>query len=147
MLLLGIKNISPQTLTTGQIANLGSVYRKYCKKNCCGIPTFSYDGSSVSLQQKGMYKITITAVVSGTEAGNVTLQLLDNGTPITGAFATETITTASTELRTMSIDYYILVNEQNVLGNCGTVIEAISLQNTGIGATISNVVVNVLKVS
>lgn len=147
MLLLGIKNISPQTLTTSQIANLGSIYRKYCKKNCCGVSTFSYDGSSVSLQQKGMYKITITAIVSGTEAGDVTLQLLDNGTPITGAFATETITTAETEFRTISIDYFVLVNEQNVLGNCGTVIESISLQNTGIGATITNLITNVIKVS
>lgn len=147
MLLLGIKNVSPQTLITDQLVNLGSVYRRYCRKNDCGIPTFSYDGTSVSLQHRGMYKITITAIVSGTVAGDVTLQLLENGTPITGALATETITTPTTELRTMSIDYYVLVDSDCVLGNLSTTIEALSLQNTGVGATITNIVTNVLKVS
>lgn len=147
MLLLGIKNISPQTLITGQIASLGSVYRRYCKKNDCGLPTFSYDGQSVNLQHRGMYKITVTAVVSGTVAGDVTLQLLENGTPITGAFATETITTPTTELRTMVIDYFVLVDSDCVLGNRTTSIESLSVQNTGVGATITNIVFNVLKVS
>ena len=147
MLLLGIKNIAPQTLVTNEIANLGNVYRKYCRKNDCGITTFNFDGTSFTLQHKGMYKITITAVVSGTVAGNVTLQLLENGTPIVGAFATETITTPTTELRTMSIDYYVLVDSDCVLGNSTTQAKSYSVQNIGVGSTITNIVTNILKVS
>lgn len=147
MLLLGIKNVSPQALATGEIANLGTVYRRYCRKNECGVPTFSFSGTNVTLQHRGMYKITITAVVSGDVAGVVTLQLLENGTPITGAFASETITTPTTELRTMSIDYYVLVDSDCVLGNSATSIESFSVQSTGVDATITNIVTNILKVS
>lgn len=117
MLLLGIKNTGTQTVETDEILNIGSVYRRYCKKNNCGVPAFSRTANDVSLQHSGIYHLTATFVVSAPAAGIVTVQMLQNGVVVDGAFASETITTATTELRTMVIDYYILVDKDCVLGN------------------------------
>ncbi|AXF52117.1 MAG: spore surface glycoprotein [Podoviridae sp. ctcf755] len=145
MLLLGVKNTASQTLLANGIVNLGAVYRKYCKKNC-GIGTFAFNGNSISLNRKGIYHLTLTAIVAGTVAGNVTLQLAENGVLVPGALATQTITTANTELRTLTIDYYFLVDDTCILGNDTTLAKTITVVNTGVGSTISNIVVNVDKV-
>lgn len=146
MLLLGVKNTGTQTVLTDGILNIGSVYRKYCKKNACGVTAFSRTANDVSLQHSGIYHLTATFVVSAPAAGVVTVQLLQNGEVVDGAFASETITTAVTELRTMVIDYYILVDKDCVLGRESTLAQTISFQNTGDDATFTSVIVNVEKV-
>lgn len=146
MLLLGVKNASTQTVLTDGIINLGSVYRRYCKKNSCGIGAFSRTSQDVTLNHSGIYHITATLVGSGDAAGVVTVQLLENGEPVTGAFSSETITTATTELRTFVIDYYVLVDKDSVLGSTSTIAKTISLTNTGVDATFTSVVLNIDKV-
>ena len=146
MLLIGIKNTATQTALTDGLLNIGSIYRKYCKKNDCGVPAFSRTANDVSLQHSGIYHLTATFVVSAPAAGTVTVQLLENGEEIDGVFASETITTATTELRTMVIDYYVLVDKDCVLGRESTIAKTISFQNTGDDATFTSVVVNVDKV-
>lgn len=145
-LLLGLKRGATQSVVALGLVNLGSVYRKYCRKNQCGIPTFSTDGNSVTLQQSGIYHITATLTFSSSVAGLVVFQLTENGTAIPNALASETITTAVTEVKTTTIDYYVLVDKCCVLGTPSTNAKTISIQNTGIGATITNVVFNVEKV-
>ena len=145
-LLIGIKNTTSQTVPADGTINLGSVYRRYCKKNNCGIKTFDTTSTSVSLQHQGIYHITATLVASAPTAGNVTVQLLINDNAIPGAFSTETITTATTEFRTLVVDYYALVDDINLLGNNTTAIDTISLQNTGVEATFTSVVMNIDKV-
>jgi hypothetical protein len=144
-LLIGIKNTTSQTVPALGAINIGSVYRRYCKKNQCGFRTFEADTTSVSIQHQGIYHITITAVGTATAAGDVTIQLLINGEVVPGALATETITTPETEFRTFVIDYYILVDTACLLGRQSTVTKSISFQNTGVGATLTSVVVNVSK--
>lgn len=147
MLLVGTKNVLTQTVLTDGIILLGNVYRRFCKKNTCGIGAFNVDSNSITLQHKGIYHITATLIVSGSVAGNVTVDLIANGNisqPLT--FASETITTATTEVRTMVLDYYILVDSACVLGQTATTPVSLSLVNTGVGAIISNVVFNVEKV-
>lgn len=146
MLLLGVKNVSTQTVLTDGIINLGSVYRRYCKKNSCGIGAFSRTSQDVTLNHSGIYHITATLVGSGDVAGVVTVQLLENGEPIAGAFSSETITTATTELRTFVVDYYVLVDKDSVLGSTSTIAKTISLTNTGVDATFTSVVLNIDKV-
>ena len=146
MLLIGVKNVGTQTVLTDGIVNIGSVYRRYCKKNSCGITAFSRTANDISLNHSGIYHLTATFVVSAPAAGTVTVQLLVNGQPIDGAFASETITTATTELRTMVIDYYVLVDKDCVLNTESTVAQTISFENTGDDATFTSVVVNVDKV-
>jgi hypothetical protein len=145
-LLLGLKNFTSQTVTTLGSINLGNVYRRYCKKNNCGIPTFSNTTTGVTLQQQGIYHITATAVGTGTTAGIVTITLLEDGVAIPSAFSSETITTPNTELRTFVIDTYVLVDSDCLLGRNTTVAKTLSLQNTGVDATFTSVVFNVEKV-
>lgn len=147
MLLLGTKNVGTQTVLADGTINLGSVYRKYCKKNACGVTTFSRTANDITLQQSGIYHITAVLVGTGETAGDVTVQLLENGEVVDGAVSTQTITTATTEFRTFVIDYYILVDCDNILGRNSTVAKTISLTNASdaIDATFTSVVVNVTK--
>lgn len=145
MLLIGTKNFAPQSVLTNGLVNLGAVYRRYCKKSC-GVKTFDFSGSAISLQKSGIYQVTITAIISAPTAGDVTLTLFENGVAIPGALATETITTATTEFRTITIDYFILVDNDYVLNTPTTLAKSLTLVNTGIPSTINNVVANVVKV-
>lgn len=143
---LGIKNVTTQTVPALGLLDLGTVYRRYCTKDVCGFRTFEYSGNSISIQHPGMYTITVTATFSAPAAGNVTLQLYEDGAAIPGALATETITTAATEVRTISFTYTILVNCNRVL-NSTDIVKNISVVNTGAEADFTNVMVNVLKIS
>ena len=146
MLLIGVKNTGTQTVLADGIVNIGSVYRRYCKKSACGVPAFSRTANDISLQHSGIYHLTATFVASAPTAGTVTVQLLVNGEPVDGAFASETITTPTTELRTLAIDYYVLVDKDCILDTEATVAQTISFENTGDDATFTSVVVNVDKV-
>lgn len=144
-LLLGTKNFASQDVVTNGIVQLGNVYRRYCKR-INGARTFEFDNSDIILQQSGIYHITATAVGSGADAGTLAIQLYENGVAVPGVFSNETITTPDTELRTLTLDYYVLVDNTDVLGCISTVSKAISIVNTGVEATFTSVVVNVEKV-
>lgn len=144
-LLIGVKNSASQDALTSGIINIGSTYRKFCKKNRCGIKAFDVTANSVSLQHEGIYHVTATLVGSGTTAGVVTVQLLENGVAVPAVFSSETITTPTTELRTFVLDYYVLVDENCILGQESTLAKTITLQNTGVPATFTSVVINVTK--
>ena len=145
--LLGVQNIGTQTVLADGLINLGSAYRRYCYKNNCGVSTFSRTSNDVTLQHSGIYHVTATFVGTGETAGDVTVQMYINSTPVDGAISTETITTATTEFRTFVIDRYVLVDKDCVLGSESTIANTISFVNVsdGIDATFTNVVVNVTK--
>lgn len=143
-LLIGVKNTTSQTVDAlGSIA-LGTVYRRYCKKNNCGFRTFETDATSVTLQQQGIYHVTVTLVGTATAAGDVTVSLLENA--IATAFTTETVTTPVTELHTFVIDQYVIVDNVTLLGSNTVAAKTLSLQNTGVEATFTSVTFNVEKV-
>lgn len=147
MLLLGTKNVGTQTvLADGQI-NIGNVYRRFCKANKCGVPAFSVTSNGITLNHAGIYHVTATLVGTGATAGDVTVQLAENGELIAGALSTETITTATTEFRTFVIDYLIKVDKDIILGYPTTDAKTISLVNVSedIDATFTSVVLNVVK--
>lgn len=146
MLIIGTKNISTQTVLAEGLISLGSTYRRYCKRNSCGVGAFSSTSNSITLNHSGIYHLTATLVGSGTVAGDVSVQLMINGELVDGAISTETITTADTEFRTFVIDYDILVDKDCILGSEATVAQTVSLENVGVGATFTSVVVNVDKV-
>ena len=146
MYLLGTRNVTTQALTTGASVNLGEVYRKFCRKNSCGLKAFEFNSTSVSLQHSGIYHITANITFTAPVAGLVIFQLTENGLAIPSALAQETITTATTEVKTTTIDFYVLVDTTCVLGNTTTLIKNIGITNTGVASTISNVVLNVEKV-
>lgn len=146
MLLIGSKNTGSQTVLTNGLINIGNVYRRYCKKTRQGLPTFADTTTGITLNGAGIYHITATFVGAGTVAGDLTVQMLDGGEIVAGALSTETITTATTELRTLVIDYYVKVDEVCNLGTWGVSSKTLSFINAGVGATFSNVVVNIDKV-
>lgn len=144
-LLLGTRNFASQEVLTNGIIQLGNVYRRFCRK-INGIRTFEFDNTDVILQQSGIYHITVTAVGSGATAGTLAIQLYENGFAVPGVISNETITTPDTELRTLTLDYFVLVDSTCVLGCTSTVAKAISIVNTGVEATFTSVVMNVEKV-
>lgn len=144
-LLLGVKNTGTQSVLSGGLVNLGSVYRKVCRKDQCGVKAFDATSTGVTLQHSGIYHVVASITFTAPTAGNVIFQLAENGTAISGAIASETITTASTEVKTTTIDYLVLVDKGCVLGLPQTIFKTLSILNTGVGATISNVVLNVIK--
>lgn len=143
-LLIGVKNTTSQTVDALGAINLGTVYRRYCKKNNCGFRTFETDATSITLQQQGIYHVTVTLVGTATAAGDVTVSLLENA--IATAFTTETVTTPVTELHTFVIDQYVIVDNVTLLGSNTVAAKTLSLQNTGVEATFTSVTFNVEKV-
>ena len=146
MYLIGVKDFATQNVLAGGLIQLGDVYRRFCRKNSCGTKVFDNTTTGVILQWDGIYHITATLVGTGTEAGDVTVQLFSNGIAVPGAISTETITTPDTEFRTFVIEKFILVNNAEVLGCNSTLAQTLTLENTGVGATFTNVTFDVVKV-
>lgn len=146
-LILGLKNTTTQTVPINGLINLGTVYRKNCKRTRSGLLTYVTNGSSVTLNGTGFYHITATAVGSGTAAGVLTAQLYENGVAIPGAISSSTITTANTEVRTLVIDYYIKVDNECVLGNWTVAPKTLTLVGSGVEGSYTNVLFNVDKVA
>lgn len=146
-LLIGVKNTGTQTVLADGTVNIGNVYRRFCKANRCGVPAFSVTSNGVTLNHSGIYHVTATIVGTGATAGDVTVQLAENGELIAGALSTQTITTATTEFRTFVIDYLIKVDKDCVLGYPTTDAKTLSLVNVSedIDATFTSVVFNVVK--
>lgn len=147
MLLIGTKNIGTQTVLADGLVNIGSTYRKFCKRNRCGVPAFAVTANGVTLNTEGIYHITAVFVGSGSAAGALSVQLALNGVLVDGAVSTQTITTADTEIRTWIIDYYAKVDTDCVLGVTSTDAQTVSFVNTSeaIDATFTSVVVNITK--
>lgn len=148
MLLIGLKNFGTQTVLADGVVNVGSVYRRFCKKNRCGVPAFGTTANGVSLNHEGIYHITATFVGTASAAGVATIQLALNGILVDGALASETFTTADTEVRTFVIDYYAKVDNNCVLGVNSTDVQTVTFVNTSdtIDVTLTSVVINVDKV-
>ena len=144
--IIGGINTSPQTLETGSVLSISEAYRKYiCRGKCC-LDTYRTNSNSIAIQHSGFYHVTVTATFTAPAAGVVTLQLAENGVLVPGALASETITTATTEVRSVAIDYYVLVNKGCVAGVPTALTKNISVVNTGVPSTVTNYVVNVEQI-
>lgn len=97
-------------------------------------------GNSVAVIDCGsnFYLVTVTATFTAPVAGVISIALQQNGTAVTGATASTTITTASTEVRSLS--FSAIVRTYNSAG-----IDALSIVNTGLAATYSNIDMTVVK--
>ena len=149
MLFVFLNNNAEQAVPVGGSANLGNVVRKYCKCINCKT-TFANNGNSLALQQEGVYKVEVNINFSGDAAGDVTFQLANNGVLIPGAIATETITTADTEFRNVTLTAYVLVDSSCVLNTVSTFINNISVVNSGVtagGAAVAGVDATIYRIS
>lgn len=97
-------------------------------------------GNTIALTDCGSnyYLVAITATFTAPVAGIVTLALQQNGANVVGATASTTITTATTEVR--SISFTAIVRTFN-----GLSLDALSVVNAGVAATFSNIDIVVTK--
>lgn len=97
-------------------------------------------GNSIAITDCGSnyYLVSVTATFTAPVAGIVTLNLQQNGVNVVGATASTTITTATTEVSSLSFTTTIRTFNANA-------IDSLTVVNTGVGATFSNIDVVVEK--
>ena len=97
-------------------------------------------GNSVALTDCGSnyYLVNVTVTFTAPVEGTVTLNLQQNGVNVTGATASTTITTATTEIRSLSFSAIV-----RTLNNVG--IDSLTIANAGIAAAFSNIDMTVIK--
>lgn len=78
------------------------------------------------------YKVTVNVTFTAPVAGIVSLQVQQNGSNVVGATASTTVTTATTEVRNLSFSTIV-----RSTGGC--IDDVITLLNSGLAITISNV--------
>ena len=91
---------------------------------------------SILLGGAGYYKVSLTATFTAPTAGVVTLRLLQDGVNVQGATASTTITTATTEVRSLSFDAIVRVP------CCGAPV-TLSVLNSGVAINTSNIAIDV----
>ena len=97
-------------------------------------------GNSVAITDCGSnyYLVSVNATFTAPVAGVITLNLQQNGANVTGATARTTITTATTEVRSLSFTAIV-----RTFNNAG--IDSLSVVNAGVAATFSNIAVTAVK--
>ena len=125
------------TNSTAVVANGVLPFATTVRRRGCDI---NLSGNSVSINDCGSnyYLVSVNATFTAPVAGNVTLNLQQNGTNVTGATATETVTTATTEVRSISFTATV-----RTFNSCG--IDSLSVVNAGVAATFSNITMTVVK--
>ena len=122
-------NTASQTLAVNAAAQLGTIQRRYgCALNA--------GSSSISISKCGYYLVNMTVTYTAPAAGVAAVSLQQNGTQVAGATVADTVTTAVTEQNTMSLTAIV----RSTSGN-----DTLTLINTGIAITPSNVAVTVVK--
>jgi hypothetical protein len=126
-----------QILTTGQTLKFNNINQLDGSSI-----DFSAGTGSIVLNKPGVYKIDVnaTGVEAGT-AGTITLQIQKNGVNINGATASTTSSTI-TDIKNLSISTVV-----KVLPSCASVDNTtiITVLNTGVGTTYSNVNITAIK--
>lgn len=103
----------------------------------CGIKF----NNAATITRAGTYLINISANVLATAAGELSLQLVNNGSNVPSAIATATGT--ATETVNLNVNYLLTVKKSC---SCIDNKAILTLLNTGVGATYNNVVMTITKV-
>lgn len=125
------------TNTTSAVANstlpLTTIIRKRGRDiDLCGSAvTINDDGSNY-------YLVNVSATFTAPTEGLVTLALQQNGATVTGAAATTTISTAATEVKSLSFSAIV-----RTFNSCST--DILSILNAGVAASFSNISLSVIK--
>lgn len=98
-------------------------------------------GSAVAISDCGsnFYLVNVTATFTAPVAGDVTLALQQNGSAVIGGTASTTITTATTETRSLSFSAIVRTY------NSQSIVDVLTLVNSGVAITLSNVAMSVIK--
>ena len=91
---------------------------------------------SILLGVAGYYRVSVNATFTVPVAGVVSLEIRQNNIQIQGATASTTITTATTEVRSLSFDTIVRVSN-------GTTPSVLTIVNSGVAIDTSNIAINV----
>lgn len=105
---------------------------------CSGI---TINNSSITLCKPGTYFVSVNANALATAAGDLTLELLNKGVAIPSAIASVTADTTATE--NLSFSTLITVD---CSCNCINNNVVLTLLNTGVEATYSNIQITIFKI-
>lgn len=109
---------------------------------------FNAGTSPINLKAPGLYLVLVNANLLGTAAGNVTLQLTDNGNAVTGANAT--VTTADGSNYAASFSSIIQVTPSGCCCNCinpNVNTSNLQLQVLTTGVTVQNAAITIVKIA
>lgn len=101
------------------------------------------NGNSIRLRNSGLYLVNVSVTGTGTAAGDVTISLFEDGLLSFGATGTESVT-AATDIANISFSKVIEVDP-----TCNGIIndKTLTIVNTGVGATLSNIIITVVKLA
>lgn len=115
----------------------------------CGC-TVSHDAGSayVSLNKNGIYyvEVGINASTVSTTGGTISVAAYRNGSAISGAVASQTVTTGDDVIHITLVVPYVSVSDTNTCCCCNRKTD-ISIVNIGDAATITNVSANVRRIA
>ena len=118
------------SIAAGGVLPLSSIFRRQC--GCIS----QLGSDSVVLSRPGYYKITATETFTAPAAGVVALRLTQDGAAVPGVTASTTITTATTEVRSLCVSGIVKVG-------CCNGSSALQLVNNGVAITTSNISLDV----
>ena len=101
-------------------------------------PRLILGSDSVTASVPGYYKVSATVTFTAPAAGIAEIQLHKNGVAVPGITASETITTATTEVRTISLEGIVRVM-------CGET-AILTLVNAGIAIDTSNIALSIERI-
>ena len=119
--------ITPTTasVTSGGVLPLSTIARRRGR-------SISSETDSVLLGAPGYYRVSANVTFTAPVAGDVSIELRNNGTPVAGVTSSTTITTADTEVRSLTLSGIVRVP---CCGGTAT----LSLVNTGVAIETSNI--------
>lgn len=122
-------NTASQSVGVNTAVNLGTIIRRFgCALNA--------GSTSVSVSKCGYYAVTAVITFTAPATGVAAVSLQQNGAQVPGATVADTVTTATTEQNTMTLIGIV---------RSTTGADTLTLVNTGIAITPSNVAVTVVK--
>ena len=128
-------NTSAQTVAANGALALGTVIRRFGNDRCCN-PIINLVNGGVMLGECGYYAVTVDVTDEPTDAGAVTVALYQDGSPVTGAVATNTASAAS-DATSVSVSAIV-----RVVGCASSVLTAVLTAGSG---TVTNAAISVVK--
>lgn len=121
-------NTNAQAISDGGIVNFGSIIRRYG----CNVQS---DGSTPYVNGSGYYDVDANITLTAGAAGTVVLQLLENGSPITGARQSATVAAGTI----YAFNVPAIVRQRSCCD------KTITLRISGVATTVNNAAIEVIK--
>lgn len=126
------------TTSTSVLANAAIPFNTIVRRRGRDI---GQSGTAVAISDCGsnFYLVNVTVTFTAPAAGTVTVALQQNGAAVVGGAASTTVSTATTEVRSLSFAAIVRTfNSQNI-------IDTLTLLNSGVAITVTNAAMTVVK--